>query len=135
MKNSKKGSEGSRRDLYRFMYLWLFHSYIYIYMCVCVCVCVCAFLERLYIFMCIQGISDGTYIFYICIGESAKKFKDWPRHSSGMWPDEVYFQRKTPLQSTLFFHRCYSAWIPLVKKVFRSRFNVFIWTFEPALVY
>ena len=32
---------------------------------------------------------------------------------------------------THFSHWCFSAWIPLVKEVINSRYDVMIWTFQP----
>ena len=41
------------------------------------------------------------------------------------------FQHSPSWRSAHFFHWCCSAWIPLVKKVINSRYDLIIWTFQP----
>ena len=48
---------------------------------------------------------------------SAEKFIGWQRYSHGIWPNWVYFSTWSSLLSSHFFDRCFSAWIPLVKKL------------------
>ena len=68
------------------------------------------------------------------IQRSAKKFKGWPRYSHGMRLNEFYFLINHSMRST-HFNRCCSVWIPLVKNVIYSRYDITIWTFQPTFVY
>ena len=48
--------------------------------------------------------------------------------------DQISFNFSlSPLHSTQFFHKCYSPWITLIKKVIISRY-VRLWIFQPTLI-
>ena len=84
-----------------------------------------------------KPVTTATVSWRLCMSYSKvyegqlKKFIWWQKNSHGMWPNKVYFSTYTlSLQSSLFFNRCCSARIPLIKKVIDCRY-VIIWTLQP----
>ena len=73
--------------------------------------------------------------FWIYIWRLSEKFIGWPRYSHRMWPSEGYFVTYFLLWCTHSFHWCCSAWIPLIKKVINSRYDVCIQIFLPTLLH
>ena len=61
----------------------------------------------------------------------AKKFIGWLKYlSCNVTKCSFIFRYSPQYLSIHFFHLFYSVWIPLIKKVINSRYDIIIWTFQ-----